>query len=254
MSAIKFDGESANNYEQKCLCVLVLDTSGSMNEIVDYTNAVNTGETRVVDGVSYNVVTGGTSRLDKLREGLASFYKDIEDDPATAQKLEVAVITFNDDVKILQNPALIEECPPPHINAHGMTNISDAMNTAMELVEARKKWYRSTGQNYYRPWIILITDGEPNAGQDMNYLAQKIRDEVARKHFEFLPIGVDNANMNILNILSANIKALPLEGTKFSQFFRWLSASMSTIISDEDTQFEQTDGSSSDWINSFYEI
>lgn len=40
MAKINFSAEVAENYEQKCLCVLVLDISGSMNEIVNESNIV----------------------------------------------------------------------------------------------------------------------------------------------------------------------------------------------------------------------
>lgn len=253
---MNFAGETAQNYEQKCLCVLVLDTSGSMNEIVDASNCVDTGRTQTIDGQTYRVVNGGVTRLEKLREGLATFYQEIENDEMTSQKLEIAVITFNDTVKIVQQPSLIEDCPPPLLNASGITNIAGAVTEAMELVEARKSWYKTTKQLYYRPWIILITDGEPNAGQDMDSLAATIKQEVNLKHFEFLPIGVDNANMAILQKLSANIPALPLQGAKFIQFFKWLSASMSTIVDTKQGERVNIAAGADDWINKFsnYEI
>lgn len=229
MADLSFSGESAQNYAQKCLCVLVLDTSGSMNEIIDFTGATQTGCKRVIDGTEYNLWDGGITRLNKLTEGLESFYEDISNDISTSQKLELAIISFNDEVEMVQSPMLIDECMPPKLSATGNTNISDAMELAMDLVEARKSWYRTTGQKYYRPWIILITDGEPNKGQNMDELGAIIRDEVNQKHFEFLPIGVDNANMAALKKLQANLPAIPMKGAKFSQFFKWLSASMSTI-------------------------
>ncbi len=64
MNSKDFSAEVAENYEQKCLCVLVLDTSGSMNEIVDNSNAVETGRKLYVDGQTYDIVEGGISKLD----------------------------------------------------------------------------------------------------------------------------------------------------------------------------------------------
>ena len=40
MAKNDFSAEVAENYEQKCLCALVLDISGSMNEIVDESNKI----------------------------------------------------------------------------------------------------------------------------------------------------------------------------------------------------------------------
>ena len=52
-----------------CLC---LDTSGSMGAVEG--DCVFTGETVYQDGRTWNVVTGGTSRLDELQKGVEAFY------------------------------------------------------------------------------------------------------------------------------------------------------------------------------------
>ena len=96
MAKNDFSAESAENFEQKCLCVLVLDVSGSMNEIVDSSNARSTGQTVYVDGQTYNVVEGGISKMDLLNEGLRDFYNEICADETTNQRLELSIITFND--------------------------------------------------------------------------------------------------------------------------------------------------------------
>lgn len=182
-----FSSEVAENYEQKCLCVLVLDLSGSMNEIVDNSTAVSTGQTIFVDGKSYNVVTGGISKLDNLIEGLQSFYTDIENDETTSQRLEIAIVTFGNTVEVVQSPSLISNLEMPELVADGDTALVDAVEEAIGIVDSRKKWYKSTGQPYYRPWIILITDGEPNEGQDVTALAAKIKKDTAEKNMCFCP-------------------------------------------------------------------
>jgi uncharacterized protein YegL len=60
------DAEFAENPEQRCPCVLLLDTSASM-----------TGQ-----------------RLDSLNEGLALFRDELSSDPMAAKRVELAVVTF----------------------------------------------------------------------------------------------------------------------------------------------------------------
>lgn len=174
MANLDFRAESAENYEQKCLCVLVLDVSGSMNEIIDNTGSRPTGRTIEVDGQKYNIVEGGVSKLDGLNNGLFSFFEEIIDDETTSQRLELAIVTFNDNVNILQSPTLPENVAIQPLVADGGTALVDAVREAINIVNARKQWYKSTNQPYYRPWIILITDGEPNPGQDINALSIQI--------------------------------------------------------------------------------
>lgn len=251
MAKFNFEAESAENFEQKCLCVLVLDTSGSMNELVDSSTARPTGRKVISDGQSYIEMSGGISRLDNLNSGLLSFFEEIVDDETTSQRLELSIITFNDSVRIIQEPALPSEIGIDKLSADGKTAMVDAVYTAIDLVAARKAWYKNTNQPYYRPWIILITDGEPSEGQDIAALARRIQTDTQEKRYTFLPIGVDNANMSVLKQIQGTIPPMPLRGTKFSSFFKWLSASMGTVVSAKEGDAVDLSNGANDWMEAF---
>ena len=223
MAKNDFTGEGAENYEQKCLCVLVLDVSGSMR---------------------------GTPIVE-LNKGLRDFYDEISSDDTTKQRLEIALIEFNQDVKQTLAPALVENFTMPTLEASGSTALVDAVNEAIDLVADRKAWYKSTNQTYYRPWIILMTDGEPDDGQDIETLSQRIQKDTLEKRYAFLPIGVEGANMRVLEQIKGNIPPMKLKGTKFSSFFKWLSASMGTVITAEEGQQVDLTNGASDWMSAF---
>lgn len=255
MAKNDFSAESAENFEQKCLCVLVLDVSGSMRQIVDGSNMVYTGRTMFVDGHEYNVVEGGVSKMDLLNEGLRDFYNEICADETTSQRLELSIITFNDYVQVVQEPALPENVVIPELRGDGDTALADAVNEAIDKVEARKNWYKQTGQPYYRPWIILMTDGEPNVGQDIDSLARRIKNDTAAKKYAFLPVGVEGADMAVLQkIAGEGMGAAKLKGMRFGQFFKWLSASMGTVTKAENGQtVNMSNGATGDdgWMDIF---
>ncbi len=161
------------------------------------------------------------------------------------------MITFNDNVRLIQSPSLISNCSLPSLTADGDTAMVDAVLEAISLVDSRKRWYKETNQPYYRPWIILLTDGEPNDGQDIMALADKIKNDTASKKYEFLPIGVDNANMGVLQSIQGNIPAMKLKGTRFSSFFKWLSASMGTVVMTENGQKIDLSAGATDWMEAF---
>ena len=223
MAKNDFSAEAAANYEQKCLVCLVLDVSGSMRG----------------------------KPIDELNKGLQEFYNEIADDETTSQKLEVSLITFNHIVRTIQEPALVENFKMPKLTATGSTAMVTAVNEAIDKVEARKKWYKETGQTYYRPWIILMTDGEPDDDQDVDALAARIKNETAGKHFMFLPIAVEDANLAILEKINGNKPAMKLQGTKFSSFFKWLSASMDTIVNAKEGDQVDISKGVDDWMTPF---
>lgn len=224
MASNDFSSEVAENYEQKCLCVLVLDVSGSMSG----------------------------SPIQELNKGLQDFYEEISNDMTTSQRLEVALVTFSHEVNTIQTPSLVENFTMPRLNASGSTATAQAVMDAIDLVTARKAWYKTTNQTYYRPWIILMTDGEPDSDQDIDGLAMRIKQDTANKSYMFLPIGVGkDANMETLAKIQGNIPPMKLQGTKFSSFFKWLSASMGTVVSGTEGQQVNLSAGADNWMESF---
>ena len=57
------DVELATNPEPRCPCVLLLDVSGSMSEVVR-NSGKDLGYTIQQDGQTYNAVSGGVTRID----------------------------------------------------------------------------------------------------------------------------------------------------------------------------------------------
>jgi uncharacterized protein YegL len=197
-----FQGETPYNYEQKCLCILVLDASGSM----------------------------GGEPIRELNRGLQEFYAAVEEDLIAANRLEVCIVTFGSDIKTIQEPSLITGFDMPNLSPNGTTRLVDAVREAMKKTEERKQWYKETGQPYYRPIMVLITDGEPDKDQDVAGLSKEIKEAVDAKKFTFFGLGVKGYNHELMGqICPPSAQPLPLSGYKFSEFFKWLSNSIGII-------------------------
>lgn len=204
---MNFSTESPQNYEQKCCCVLVLDVSGSM----------------------------AGKAIDELNKGIQTFYNDIQNDSTTANRLEVAVVEFSSTANTLIDPSLAQNFSMPVLTTKDTTALVDGVREGIKIVRSRKDWYKQTGQPYYRPWVILITDGEPDSDQDVSGLSFEIKDAMERKEFFFFAIGVQRANMNTLvQISDTSMQPASLQGLQFSEFFRWLSASMTQVANSKD--------------------
>lgn len=233
MSTERFAGESAVNQEQKCLCVFVLDVSGSMRG----------------------------AKLDALNQGMKDFYNEIQcGDGGISEKLieqlEVAVIQYDEEVKILREPKLLdeEEIPPVLEERGSTTETVVAMEEAIKMVEDRKAWYKETGQKYYRPWIVVMTDGEPYGNRasqsDIDNISSRVAADTAAKKYFMMGIGVGEANMELLGKMCGG-KALPLSGTKFTEFFKWLSNSLSMVSTSKEGDKVNISQGADAWMDSF---
>lgn len=215
------------------MCVLVLDVSGSMRG----------------------------SKLDMLNDGVQSFFTQIQTSDGVAEgtkdQLEVAIIQYDEEVKTLRDPKLLEdeELPPTLTERGSVTETVLAIEEAIQLVEDRKAFYKSTGQRYYRPWIILMTDGEPYGKKaseaDIDAIAARVTSDSQNKKYMMMGIGIgESANMELLKKMTGG-KAMKMAGLKFGAFFQWLSASLSTVAqSKEGDKVSIKDGADS-WMDSF---
>ncbi len=194
--------EFAENPEPRCPCVLLLDTSGSMQ-----------GEA-----------------LDALHQGLETFRTDLNKDTLAARRVEVAIVSFNNEIKVELDFVTADQLETPKLKAQGMTYMGSAIHTGLDLIEARKAEYRANGIAYYRPWVFLITDGAPQGESEemIQKAAQRIQQAEANKQVAFFAVGVENADLAQLSEIVVRTP-VRLKGLNFVEMFLWLSASMSAV-------------------------
>jgi len=194
--------EFAENPEPRCPCILLLDTSGSMK-----------GEP-----------------LDALNEGLRTFQQELDRDSLAKKRVEVAIVAFNTDVEVVQDFVTADDFNPPVLKAKGLTHMGEAILRGLDMLQVRKALYREHGVSYYRPWLFLITDGEPQGESEelFEQATQRIRDDEANKHVAFFAVGVEAADMSRLSQISVR-EPLKLKGLNFKELFVWLSASMQQV-------------------------
>jgi uncharacterized protein YegL len=217
--------EFADNPEPRCAVVLLLDTSGSMHG----------------------------KPIAELNGGLQDFDAALKSDKLASLRVEVSIIAFGGKVRALDvagsvasggtpTNASTQEIPfnadqafvtadhfhPPALNANGETPMGEAVRRAIELLRERKEIYKRNGVDYFRPWIFLITDGNPtDSGWEQS--AELAKQEEQRKGVLFYAVGVENADMKTLARFSDQHQPLKLKGLAFRELFRWLSKSLTAV-------------------------
>lgn len=208
-----------------CLC---LDTSGSMEAVEG--DCVHTGRTTYSDGREWELVTGGTTRLEELQKGIELFYDAIRDDEIASYSAEICIVTFDDSARCLMDFANIErQGEVPKLETGDKTAIGEGVNLALDLLEKRKQEYQKKGVDYYQPWLVLMTDGQPNGNSaELERAISRITAMANAKKLTIFPIGIgQEADMSTLSRLSPKRPPLRLQGLKFKEFFEWLSKSVS---------------------------
>ncbi|WP_348519752.1 hypothetical protein [Anabaenopsis sp. FSS-46] len=106
--------EFADNPENRCPVVLLLDVSGSMSG----------------------------RPIEELNRGLATFQADVLKDGQASMSVDVAIVTFG-PVRLTQDFVSITGFTPPQLRAEGLTPMGEAIEYGLDLLEQRKQAYKS---------------------------------------------------------------------------------------------------------------
>lgn len=138
---------------------------------------------------------------------------------------EIGLVAFDTQARVVTDFQTVNHLsPPPTISAAGSTDLGGGVALTLERLQARIDEYRATAVQYYKPWLILMTDGGPTT--DKHHEAAALCREMERRgELIVLPIGIGAAaDMAVLATFSAKRPPLRLKGLKFEEFFEWVSA------------------------------
>ena len=190
------------NPESRLACVVIVDTSASM----------------------------GGEPIQEVNAGLRQMHAEIAQDELTLSRAEICVIAYNSEHEVVQAFGEDVDYEYSELEASGGTRMAPPIMAALDLLEERKASYRAHGIPYYRPIMMLITDGRPqhDTPDELGAAASRIKEQESERHLTFFAIGTESADMAMLNRLS-NSEPKRLKGTMFQELFKWLSNSITVI-------------------------
>jgi uncharacterized protein YegL len=186
--------------EAHLACVLLLDTSGSMSG----------------------------SPIGSLNRALQDFKERVSLDELAKKRVDIAIVEFNDVARVVQDFTPISEMSPITLQAKGNTSMGAGINLAIDMVKERNRYYNSLGTPVFKPWIFMITDGEPT--DDINGAILRIQEEESkgtRGRLKFFALGVAKYDKDTLFKITRRV--MELKDTDFSGIFNWMSESMVAI-------------------------
>ena len=197
MSDINFEG----NTRQRTPCVIVLDCSGSM-----------TGDP-----------------INELNTGLKEFKKSLMEDPTAMTSVCVSLIAVggpSNSAELIMDFKDAVDFEPVELSADCQTPLGAGIILALDKIEEFKVEAKANNLKYTRPWLFVMSDGEPT--DPSSVWAEAVRRakeaEIGNKALIY-SIAVGNANSSKLQEISKSAVA-KMTGVKFKEFFVWLSGSL----------------------------
>ncbi len=213
------------NPNQRTPCVLVLDASYSME----------------------SKGPGGKTAIAALNEGLRALEGHLRADDTALTRVQLAIVRVGgppNDADILMDWTDAANFSAFELGSGGTTPLGQGLQIALDLVEDGKSALRSNGISYTRPWMMVISDGQPTDVEIWEKVTEECRRAEADRKVEIYAIGVAGADMDKLAEISASRPPVMLQGIKFSELFVWLSASLGAVSQSrpgEEAQLPSTD-------------
>lgn len=171
-------------------------------------------------------------RIGELNEGIKLFFNSILNDEVTKYSIELSIITFGRVVTKILDFSNIERqiedfqknMPLNVKSIYDGTPMGEAVELAIKLLGERKIEYKAAGVEYYQPWLVLMTDGQPT--DNISNATDITSKMVESGKLSLFPIAIGaGANLTELGKFSSKRVPLQLRGLNFKEFFEWLKES-----------------------------
>ena len=194
------------NSSMKFPLILVLDVSGSMTQRTPY---------------------GRKTKIAELNEKVKMLLEYVKADPKASKITDMAIVTFGGEVQVQSGFNDVQNINFKPLRAYSSTPMGSAVNVALDMVKARKKYYLDNGMEFYRPRIFLMSDGA--ATDAYTAAARRCSDMVMAKEVKMYPIWIGEGEYDyILKEFSPELQPKTIKSDQmYFEMFRSLSGSTS---------------------------
>jgi uncharacterized protein YegL len=183
-----------------------------------------------------------------LCEGLHTLKQELIADETARYAVDIAIFAYGNNTvtPITEGVVSPDEFDPPHLVTKGNTPMGQAYEMALQFIRAWKDKCSEQKIDYYRPWLVNSTDGEPT--DNWQHAAELLTYGEDNKHIVSWVVATEGANIEKLKQLSVRRSVLYLRNLDYKKLFLWLSDSL-VGVSKSDTEGRKPAGSVDDFAN-----
>ncbi|MDR0714107.1 MAG: VWA domain-containing protein [Bacteroidales bacterium] len=176
--------------------------------------------------------TSGSMRgepIESVKVGLETMVATLRQDPFALESVWISIITFDREVKQIMPLTELENMQLPEIQTpeSGPTHLGAALELLCRKVDAEVRMSTPEQKGDWMPLLFIMTDGKPSDLQKYNEMLPEIK----KRHFGGIIACAAGAKSDVkpLGLLTDQVYSLDTtDSATFRQFFKWVSASVST--------------------------
>jgi uncharacterized protein YegL len=182
----------------------------------------------------YVVVGCGDSMIgapiQAVQQGIQALHTELLSQPEALEQVWISLITFADRAEQLVPLTSLTAFSCPFLKAGGGYNLGAGLRLLLQRVHQEVKPGTDLKKGDYRPLIFLLFDNEPTDPWERELAALKRARQEARLG-DIIAVGLGNwVNLAVLRQITPNVlKGAELTPETLLSFFRWTSASVTTV-------------------------
>lgn len=168
------------------------------------------------------------TRIDELNNCLVLLQNALHADEVARSRVCISIIVVsNDQPYVAQRWVDAGAWVAPVITAEGGTPLGAGCIMALDSVTAICQELAQQRIPRIKPWIVVMSDGEPT-DKKWRQGSAALRQAEQQGILSVTSLGVDGADLAVLSEMSIK-PALPLASKDFPEFVRWLAKSVSIM-------------------------
>ena len=173
------------------------------------------------------------AKIDSLNKAVNELISQVKQDSRLQNIVDLGVFVFGEKGKqpIHQGFRAMADCNNISLVANdGSTYAVTALDKAVEMLRTRCGIY-DQGGGAYKPWLVLITDGEfHDSTTELNTIAAKMKERETKGKLQFFGLGVHGYKRNQLEQLTnSSNHVIDVDARNFSEFLSWVGKSFAVI-------------------------
>lgn len=144
--------------------------------------------------------------IDSVNRQMPLLRASVGEDPAVAEVIRLGIITFSDvarSVLPLSDLSLVEAVP--EVSAQGRTSYAAAFDHLRRVIEDDYQHGRVSGDRWYRPAVIFISDGRPTDDPTQWRAAlDRLVDPSWKRRPNILAFGFGDADPEVLAVVTSS--------------------------------------------------
>ena len=177
--------------------------------------------------------------IKQVKEGLQSFADFIASNPIARNRVEVTLVSYGRQVTVHCENVSPDALQIPTFKADGDTPMGEAILTGLEIVEARKRYYKDNAIDYVKPLAINLTDGQPTDTATFTEATEELLLAEAQDKVSFYCFGCNGADLTMMANMGTKHEPVLLETANIKKFFQKVSMVVSRFL-DEDGQLDES--------------